>query len=257
MADSCFAGSLFAKGAGRNVGKRYERDPSRWGLTAGRNEIVSDGKAGDNSPFAESLLYRLRNNIGALNVQELCAHVTEYVLANSKQTPIGEPLQIEGHKNGQFVFHMKKDELADWKTAIATRTLQGYQFFLAKYPDGRYAKEAQVKMDNLKTEDAWQNVASLPDDTVSNIDKKIRRIHQFTTQYPNAKNIHDAEELGESLGDKKEFFENQDNLFALKRFARKKTTYQEAARQRIQEFCLLYTSPSPRDATLSRMPSSA
>ena len=26
---------------------------------------------------------------------------------------------------------------------------------------------------------------------------------------------------------------------------------------RIQDFCLLYTSPSPRDATLSRMPSSA
>ena len=27
--------------------------------------------------------------------------------------------------------------------------------------------------------------------------------------------------------------------------------------QELQHFCLLYTSPSPRDATLSRMPSSA
>ena len=31
----------------------------------------------------------------------------------------------------------------------------------------------------------------------------------------------------------------------------------EALRNRLDESCLLYTSPSPRDATLSRMPSSA
>ena len=30
-----------------------------------------------------------------------------------------------------------------------------------------------------------------------------------------------------------------------------------ALRDALREFCLLYTSPSPRDATLSRMPSSA
>jgi len=31
----------------------------------------------------------------------------------------------------------------------------------------------------------------------------------------------------------------------------------EAAKKGAKDFCLLYTSPSPRDATLSRMPSSA
>ena len=109
MVDSCFAGALFAKGVGKNVSKRYEADPSRWGLTSGRNEVVSDGKPGDNSPFAESLLYRLRQNTTSLGVSELCAYVVEYVQANSNQTPIGEPLKAEGHKNGQFVFHLRKD----------------------------------------------------------------------------------------------------------------------------------------------------
>ena len=233
MSDSCFAGSLFARSAGRNVGKRYERDPSRWGLTAGRNEIVSDGKAGDNSPFAESLLYRLRNNTGALNVQELCAHVTEYVLANSKQTPIGEPLQIEGHKNGQFVFHMKKDEVADWKTAITTGTLQGYEFFLAKYPEGKYAAEASAKIQTRKATTAWLRLKGMPDTTINQIQTKLRSIRSFTKKYPNATAIQEAELLGENLHYKAEFLGIEENLFALKRFARKNTPYREAAQQRI------------------------
>ena len=32
---------------------------------------------------------------------------------------------------------------------------------------------------------------------------------------------------------------------------------QKEAEEALKNFCLLYTSPSPRDATLSRMPSSA
>ena len=36
-----------------------------------------------------------------------------------------------------------------------------------------------------------------------------------------------------------------------------KTGEYESASENVREDCLLYTSPSPRDATLSRMPSSA
>lgn len=107
ISDSCFAGSLFAKGAFKNISKRYEHDPSRWGLSAGRNEIVSDGKPGMHSPFADALLYRLKQNEDALGVQELCAYVVEQVQAHANQSPVGEPLRVEGHKNGQFVFRKK------------------------------------------------------------------------------------------------------------------------------------------------------
>ena len=97
MVDSCFSGTLFVdKSVDKNI-ERYERDPSRWGLTSGRNEIVSDGDAGKNSPFAESLLYRLRQNTGNLGVMHLCDFVLEQVKANAIQSPRGEPLRVEGH----------------------------------------------------------------------------------------------------------------------------------------------------------------
>jgi formylglycine-generating enzyme required for sulfatase activity len=107
IADSCFAGALFEEGTGKSGGPRSERDPSRWGLTAGRKEVVSDGKPGMHSPFADALLYRLRNNEGSLGVQKLCADVLEQVEANAWQTPVGEPLRVKGHRNGQFYFHPK------------------------------------------------------------------------------------------------------------------------------------------------------
>lgn len=144
MVDSCFSGSLFMKGDIKSVAKRYERDPSRWGLTSGRNEIVTDGKPGDNSPFAESILYHLRSKSQAISVQELCAFVVEYVqsVPDATQSPIGEPLSIEGHKNGQFVFHIRHDELRDWEKTKQLNTINAFRQFMQAYPNGQFSEEA-------------------------------------------------------------------------------------------------------------------
>ncbi|MEL6841804.1 MAG: caspase family protein, partial [Bacteroidota bacterium] len=109
LADSCFSGSLFATGEGKSVANtRLEQDPSRWGITAGRNEVVSDGVAGQNSPFAANLLEELRKN-ESIGVQELSVKVLEKVAANDRQTPRGEPLRVRGHKGGQFVFRKRQN----------------------------------------------------------------------------------------------------------------------------------------------------
>lgn len=109
IADSCFSGSLFT--TGKDVAQnRLDKDPSRWGLTAGRNEIVDDGKPGANSPFADSLIYHLKNNDKPIGVMELCRKVVEDVIANASQTPRGEPLKVEGHRGGQFYFQPRQAE---------------------------------------------------------------------------------------------------------------------------------------------------
>ncbi len=104
ISDSCFSGTLFAGQSKDVIAERLERDPSRWGLTAGRNEIVDDGKPGSNSPFADSLVYHLKNSDKPLGVMELCQKVMEEVVANARQTPRGEPLKVDGHRGGQFYF---------------------------------------------------------------------------------------------------------------------------------------------------------
>ena len=105
IADSCFSGSLFTRFKSAAVAERLENDPSRWGLTAGRNEVVSDGQDGDHSPFADSLLYHLKENKVPLGVATLCNRVIENVVAAAEQTPRGEPLKVKGHRGGQFFFH--------------------------------------------------------------------------------------------------------------------------------------------------------
>jgi len=105
IADSCFSGSLFTQFKSASVAERLENDPSRWGLTAGRNEVVSDGKAGDHSPFADSLIYHLTDREVPIGVATLCNRVVENVIASADQTPRGEPLKVKGHRGGQFFFH--------------------------------------------------------------------------------------------------------------------------------------------------------
>ena len=127
IVDSCFSGSLFTHFKNATLASRLAKDPSRWGLTAGRNEIVADGQAGKNSPFADMLLYQLKQAEQPIGVAEICNRVVETVVANAEQTPRGEPLKIKGHRGGQFFFYPKgsKDAVSVISSTSASRTDKG------------------------------------------------------------------------------------------------------------------------------------
>ena len=65
IADACFSGSLFMESSRGDFTENVEKFKSRWGFTSGRLEEVSDGEAGTNSPFAQSILEFFRNNTKA------------------------------------------------------------------------------------------------------------------------------------------------------------------------------------------------
>ena len=106
IADACFSGTLAQV---KYVGLgRLERNPSRWVLTAGRNEPVVDGTPGDNSPFAGSILEYLKQNSDKnVFVSDLVQYVKASVGNNSEQIPVGNALQGVGDKGGEFVFRHK------------------------------------------------------------------------------------------------------------------------------------------------------
>lgn len=187
VVDSCFSGSLFlSKGVEKNITYRSETDPSRWGLTAGRKEVVSDGKPGDNSPFADALLYRLRQNDKPLGIQELCAYVVEQVKAKTegKQEPIGEPLQVEGHKSGQFYFHLRASEEADWQATVLKNTIGAYREYRQQYPQGKYRADALDRMEQLEEVQAWQG--TLRKNTTSAYER-------YLDDYPSGAHAEEAE----------------------------------------------------------------
>ena len=107
VADACFSGSLFSE-AHRGYIEKVEQVKSRWGLTSGNLEYVSDGKAGQNSPFASYLIKFLKDNLkDKFAVSELIQYVTVAVADNTEQHPIGNPLKGVGNEGGQFVFRLK------------------------------------------------------------------------------------------------------------------------------------------------------
>ncbi|RMG88709.1 MAG: caspase family protein, partial [Bacteroidetes bacterium] len=71
IVDSCFSGALFQTRNLAESDKRIDRFPSRWLLTAGRNEPVLD-----ESPFAKAVLTFLKNEPAkAIWAADLCTHV--------------------------------------------------------------------------------------------------------------------------------------------------------------------------------------
>lgn len=107
VADACFSGALFSE-AHRGYIEKVEQVKSRWGLTSGNLEYVSDGKEGQNSPFASYLIKFLKDNLkDKFAVSELIQYVTVAVADNTEQHPIGNPLKGVGNEGGQFVFRLK------------------------------------------------------------------------------------------------------------------------------------------------------
>lgn len=185
VADSCFSGSLFAQKK-INPKIRLEVDPSRWLLTSGRKEVVSDGKPGDHSPFADNLLYYLKNNNdGSLSVTDLINFVVSVTLENAQQTPRGEPLPIQAHKGGQFFFHQKtgeaweapsyqprpkfslrkflntsfegkSEEEAAWDFARKQGTIQAFLKYRKTFPKGKYTQEALRHIGRQEEAEAWE-----------------------------------------------------------------------------------------------------
>ncbi|MBX9850250.1 MAG: caspase family protein [Cytophagaceae bacterium] len=107
VADACFSGALFSDGH-RGYVENVEAMKSRWGLTSGRLEYVSDGNVGKNSPFATYFIKYLDTNTKKrFTVSELIQYVKVSVANNSDQTPIGNPLRNVGDEGGEFVFYLK------------------------------------------------------------------------------------------------------------------------------------------------------
>lgn len=110
IVDACFSGALFTTFRSTSYG--YENRKSRWGLSASHSkEKALDGKPGDNSPFAKSLLFELKNNKDSIGVQKLAANVIDRVqrATKGKQTPVFKPLDVDGDESGQFVFHPRAE----------------------------------------------------------------------------------------------------------------------------------------------------
>lgn len=107
IADACFSGSLFSESK-RGYAENVERYKSRWGLASGRLEVVSDGAAGTNSPFATATLTFLAENTkDKVAISELIQYVKLKVAETSDQTPLGNPLRVAGDEGGELVLYRK------------------------------------------------------------------------------------------------------------------------------------------------------
>jgi hypothetical protein len=108
IADACFSGSLFLEDSRGAKQEKAESIRSRYGLSSGNLEEVSDGEKGKNSPFAKTLIDYLQNNLqDRLRVDDLIEVVLNDVKSKTQKDPKGQPLSGVGHEGGVFVLTLQ------------------------------------------------------------------------------------------------------------------------------------------------------
>jgi formylglycine-generating enzyme required for sulfatase activity len=236
LMDSCFSGTLF-----RNVGdssirlaENVERFPSRWGLAAGMIEEVEDGWHEENSPFAQAVIQFLKTNTNSkFPASELVQYTKRVTPRNAKQTPIGGPLFKVGDLDGEFVFHLKKDEVADWETALKTGTVAAFQSFLVSHPEGVHAQEAQAELSKLSAADLWASIKTAPDDNIFQISQKTLLIDEYIEQYQGTEKYRQVLEEGKKMECKKKLLEAGTSKYALLDFIAENPPYFKQEAQKV------------------------
>lgn len=173
IVDSCYSGATLVRNTKSGM-ERLEKDPSRYLLASGRNEVVSDGSRSGNSPFAEELLGVLyRHNDKPISFSEVAIAVTKNVVSNSRQTPVWDALRDVGHKNGEFVFHPKNKQITEWHEIKGKKDYKAIEEYLAKYPNSKFSEDA-----------LWEWAC---------IQNKLSSYDQFLERFPNGKYSEEAQ----------------------------------------------------------------
>lgn len=188
IADSCFSGAFFAeRSKEKNLANRVDTEPSRWGLTSGKKEIVSDGQSGKHSPFTTALLDVLTKATEPPSVMQICTLVLEKVAANALQTPMGSALAVPGHQGGQMVFYFREDEEQAW--ALATNTIKAYTDFYDQYPNSKYRRQALHKIEQLEEQDAWHKTPK----------NRLASLLSYIEDNPHSPHVKEARQLASAL----------------------------------------------------------
>lgn len=160
IVDSCFSGALTRKTATADkkvytnlAAIRSYKRKSRWAMTSGRVELVYDGNAGENSPFASGLISELKNNDkGMLLFSELGLAVRHIANRNADQNPSCSFLREVGDMNGEFSFVLKDFEpmeIATEETDDDTRQTKSDS--PPPPPKETEKSKPALKMDNLES----------------------------------------------------------------------------------------------------------
>lgn len=220
MVDSCFSGDLFNDSLTRSNRQYKERKSSRWGLSSGGLEEVSDGKVGYYSPFASCVLNEFRSAERPIAVSELCNKVMEIVPSNSDQEPRGDSLNVKGHKGGQFVFYLKNTEIADFEYTIKTNNLASHLLFVNKYPNSKYSLKLNKRIIELKAIELFNEINNTKDDSRKTVLVKLALIDSYVKDYHEQQHFDEVLKVGQFLEYKKEFFKSINSEYALRRFLR-------------------------------------
>jgi hypothetical protein len=120
IADCCFSGGILSaqtRGGGITA---FSSKKSRFAITSGSLEPVSDGVEGKGSPFANTIVDVLQQNQEqVLTFQDFCSKAIINFSGDRKQTPKMGGIEGTGHDGGSMVLHMKKASIVHPQYEIA------------------------------------------------------------------------------------------------------------------------------------------
>ncbi|MBC3789500.1 hypothetical protein FHK02_6096 [Spirosoma sp. LMG 31448] len=116
VSDSCFSGTFLTKTRSVDIASSFyeklDKSKSRWYLSSGREEKVSDGIKGKGSPFSNSLINFLKENDSKyISVSEIINHTSKITGSASRQQPVGGTITGLEQEYGQMILIKKEHDI--------------------------------------------------------------------------------------------------------------------------------------------------
>lgn len=192
ISDSCYSGMLFGQSRALPslITDKYYlslyNEKSRWGITSGNKNPVSDTGSKGHSVFAYQLLKVLSENTKLyISTQEIYNQIAPVIGNNSEQVPLCRPIRNTNDQGGEFIFvisniitpllrkqkslspkftqtNLDKESIF-WQSIQNSNNHLAYQAYINKFPRGTYTVLARIKINELKSKN-YSNPKSTIDD---------------------------------------------------------------------------------------------
>jgi len=154
--NACYSGNLFSQDGIMTSHYDEGGKRSRILFTSG----IKQEKVKDDNPFASLIVEALEKNKNSFQVR--LRRIIDYTIVNFKEEDFySSPRDgyFRQHEGGQFILQSRNQEKIFWEKANKQPSVEGYEKFLEKFPNGEFAGEATVQKNQLVEEnDAWLNM---------------------------------------------------------------------------------------------------
>ena len=142
---------------------------------------------------------KILDNVKEYSAGQLVEYIQEGIVSFDEIVQ-GTDGEFDPPKRREVKRLLENGDSEEWSKVQQKRTIESVQYYLDKFPNGQFRKQARILKENLEEEIQKNNLISVADDVWTTVDKNnLNSLRSFISSYPDSRYANEANSLINNL----------------------------------------------------------